>query len=161
MTIKTIDETLLNEFRPGYADIFIEHFSQKHAWTTEFTREVLRDALRFLQLCAMSPSGVEAYTMVSSPVVDKIADSILLDTPLLMWLEREVFGARLVHVPSYAHGMNESATNNLRYQFTVDLLLAAGYELDRQTIWPSRLPVDYLPCSSGNDLEDCNWGCVR
>lgn len=146
-----IDETCLNDFRTGYTNVFIQHIMAKFTWDYEFAVAVTRDALRFMALCAMPDSS----NLISSPIVDDVVDTILLDTPLLMWLEKHIFGARIVHVPAYAHGITSRVITNARYEFTVALMQAAGYELDRQLIWPVRLPVNYETCTNRNDLEDC------
>jgi hypothetical protein len=159
--IQLIDETKLEEFRVGYSDILVKHFASDFDWSEDFTRLVLRDALRFLSVCSISTSSIESTShresqvMVSSPIVDRVVDALLLDTLLLMWLEREVFHSRFVHVPSYSHGIIDPAINNMRYEFTISLMQAAGYELDRDVIWPVRLPEGYLTCGNRNDVLDC------
>jgi hypothetical protein len=164
--ITGVNETYLDDFKPGYADLFIRYFSRKFDWTEDFTRLVTRDALRFLELCALPAAGqellAESRVMVCSPVVDKIVDAIFLDSPLLAWLEKNVFDeVRVLHVPYYAHGESDQAINNAQYEFTIALMLAAGYELDRAEIWPPRLPVGYLTCGCNNDLEDCKFTTER
>jgi hypothetical protein len=161
---RLIDESIVDEYRPGYSNVLIQHFAQEFAWTELFTREVLRDALCFLSVCAIPPTGRksdEAQVMVSSPIVDRMADALLLDTPLMIWLERNVFHCRMVHVPAYAHGITDRAITDARYEFTISLMEAAGYPIDRGIIWPHRLSPGYLPCEGGNDLEDCNWKTIR
>jgi hypothetical protein len=153
-----IDETRLDAFRPNYADRFIQYHARKFDWTSEYIRRVTRDAFRFLALSALPPAGEEtatAYVMVCSHIVDKIVDAIFLDVPLLIWLEREVFHVRLLHIPYYAHGVTDVAINNARYDFTISMMLSAGYQIDRD-IWPVRLPINYAPCHGGNDLDDCS-----
>lgn len=167
MTAPTaINETYLDSFKSGYADTFIKHFALKFDWTESFTRLVTRDALRFLELCALPPTGQETLSetrvMVCSPVVDRIVDAIFLDSPLLAWLEKNVFsGVRVLHIPYYAHGESDPVINNAQYEFTIALMLAARYELDRVEIWPSRLPIGYLTCGCNNDLEDCKFMAER
>jgi hypothetical protein len=161
-----ISETYLDDFKPGYADLFIRYFSRKFDWTEDFTRRVTRDALRFLDLCALPAAGqellAESRVMMCSPVVDRIVDAIFLDSPLLAWLEKNVFdGVRVLHVPYYAHGESDPTINNMQYEFTIALMLAAGHELDRTAIWPPRLPVGYLTCGCSNDLEDCKFTTER
>lgn len=161
-----VNETYLDDFKPGYADIFIKHFALEFDWTEDFTRLVTRDALRFLELCALPPTGQETLSesriMVCSPTVDKIVDAIFLDSPLLAWLEKNVFdGVRVLHVPYYAHGESDPTINNAQYEFTIALMLAAGYELDRVEVWPPRLPVGYSGCGCNNDLEDCKFMAER
>jgi hypothetical protein len=151
LDIEDVDEACLDGFRPGYADLFISYHAKKFKWTGEYVRTVTRDAIRFMALCAKPPSSMR---MVSSPDVDKIVDAIMLDTLLLRWLEKNVFGAGIVHVPFYAHGVTDAGINNARYEFTIALMQAAGYEVDPK-IWPDRLPQDYATCTASNDLEDC------
>lgn len=165
---RTVDETCLEDYRPGYADVLVRHFSDEFGWTEEFTRLVIRDALRFLTVSAIPPTSPEvedfpqeAHVLVCSPVVDKIVDAIFMDSPLLIWLEKTILHARMIHVPAYAHGATNRVLDNLRYEFTIRLMQSAGYELDRKSIWPRRLPVDYATCSCGNDLEDCKLYAVR
>jgi hypothetical protein len=154
------DARTLDDFRLGYTRAFITYHAQKFDWTIEFTEHVTRDAIRFLALSALPAAGMEesteAQVMVSSPIVDKIVDAIFLDTPLLIWLERSVFDltSRLLHVPHYAHGETNPIISNLRYEFTIRMMRAAGYDVDEE-IWPPRLPIDYATCHCGNDLDDC------
>jgi hypothetical protein len=164
-TYQPVTETLVDDFRPGYSDLLITHFAKEFDWRPAFTREVLRDAIRFLSVCAIPPTGHEssgeAPVMVSSPIVDRMVDALLLDVPLMIWLEREVMHCRMVHVPAYAHGITDQAINDARYDFTVSLMEAAGYELDRAVIWPRRLPVGYRTCTNRNDLLDCEYRTLR
>lgn len=151
--IAGISEACLNDFRPGYADLFISYHAKQFGWTMNYATAVTRDAVRFMTMCAQPPAGMR---MISSPIVDKIVDAIMLDTLLLKWLEKNVFGASIVHVPFYAHGVTDTGINNARYEFAIALMQAAGYEIDPD-IWPDRLPRGYMPCEDhGNDLEDCN-----
>lgn len=154
----SINERCLNDFKPNYLSVFATYHAKELNWSTEYTIHVTRDAVRFLALCAEPPAGQEdiseAHVMVSSPDVDKIVDAIFLDSLLLIWLENNIFGARMLHVPYYAHGETERAISNAHYDFTIALMLAAGYEIDKE-IWPSRLSADYFTCHCGNDLEDC------
>lgn len=146
-----VNEACLDGFRSGYADLFIDYHAKQFSWTPDYASAVTCDAVRFMALCAKPPSSIR---MISSPDVDKIVDAIMLDTLLLRWLEKNVFGAGIVHVPFYAHGVTDPGINNARYDFTIMLMQTAGYEVDPQ-IWPSRLPVDYATCTASNDLEDC------
>lgn len=155
--MNNVDETCLNDFKAGYANVFIQHVMGEFDWDYEFATEVTRDALRFMALCASS----ESVIMVSSPIVDQVVDTIMLDSPLLIWLEKNIFGARIVHVPAYAHGIVDPVINNFRYDLTVAIMQAAGYELDRQVIWPARLPVGYQTCGNTNDLDDCYMHALR
>jgi hypothetical protein len=144
-----VDETCLNEFKPGYADLFIRYFSRKFDWTEDLP-------------AAGQELLAESRVMMCSVVVDRIVDAIFLDSPLLAWLEKNVFdGVRVLHVPYYAHGESDPTINNMQYEFTIALMLAAGYELDRTAIWPPRLPVGYLTCGCSNDLEDCKFMTER
>lgn len=158
-----VDETCLDRFKAGYADVFVKHHAKKFDWTAEFTIRVTRDAVRFLSLSSVRPSGVDesdVRVMVSSPIVDRIVDAIFLDTPLLVWLEELFDVPRLVHIPSYAHSVAEVALTNVQYDFTIMLMQAAGYHVD-YNIWPSRLPINYKSCWSSNDLEDCKVMSLR
>lgn len=161
-TYTSLDETRLNDFRPSYTDLLIQHYSQEFGWDIDFTRLVLRDAVRFMTLCAITPDdAAESRVMVCSPIVDKIVDALLLDTPLLLWLEYHVFGGvRLVHEPAYAHRTYNQLINDMRYEHTVSLMQAAFGSIDRDVIWPCRLPVGYQTCTCGNDTKDCTWGKV-
>lgn len=142
----------LNDFRIGYPETFIAYHAQEFGWDIEFTERVLRDAIRFLTLSALPTAGIEDITesrvMVSSPTVDKIVDAIFLDSPLLKWLEEHLFFIRLLHIPFYAHGETNPVIRDLRYDFTLALMHAAGYELDPD-IWPPQLPAGYRECIGG------------
>jgi hypothetical protein len=159
MTTPLIEAAILNDYQPGYADKFIDYHARKFAWTEQFTLRVTTDALRFLCLSALSPAGsaptAERPIMVCSPIVDEIVDAIFLDSPLLLWLEREVFGVRLLHVPYYAHGETDPIITGLRYAFTVQLMRTAGYEIDWD-IWPPQLPTDYMACIAGGGPVPCH-----
>lgn len=164
--VATLDETCLDSYKPGYSDLLIKHFSGEFSWSEALTRAVLRDAVRFFAVCSVPPAGnaasAEASLMVCSPIVDQVVDALLLDSPLMIWMERTLFdGVRMVHIPAYAHGISEPAITNLRYEFTVNLMLAAGYALDREVIWPPRLLEGYLTCGCDNDTKDCTWGVHR
>jgi hypothetical protein len=151
--VSTIDETCIDEYRPGYVDVLIEHFAQEFDWSEEFAHHVLREAMRLLAVSALPPAGEESKTaqvMVPSPIVDKVVDAIFLDSPLLMWLEQNVFGVRLLHVPHYAHGMSDLLA--IRYTWTRMLLTAGGYVLD-PVIWPHTLSA--RPCGVGGAWDDC------
>lgn len=152
----------LDSFRPGYATLFTEHCAQEFGWNNDFAERVVTDALRVFAVSAIAPRGEQALfrvrrTMVTSPLVDKVMDTILLNTPLLMWLEDQI-GGRMIHEPAYSHGVVDPIITNLRYQFTIHAMQAAGYELDREVIWPPQLPADYVTCSCDNDTKDCTWG---
>lgn len=157
-----IDETLLDDFQPGYTETFTVHLARKLGWTTELSGRAIRDALRFLAVSAVPPPGEEsreARVLVSSPIVDEAVDAIMLDTPLLMWLERTLLGARMIHVPAYAH-QADAAINEIRYEFTLAMMRAAGYELDEQ-IWPPRLHAGARPCNVGGGWDDCGVRAQR
>lgn len=153
-----IDSTILNDFRPGYRDLFTQHCASEFGWDTDLAAAVITNAIRFIGICAIPPAGIEPLTetrmMISSPIVDKVVDTILLDTPLCMWLEQLFNGVRFVHVPAYAHGQTDPVMANLRYTMTIQLMQAAGYNIDNE-IWPERLPVNSQTCHCGNDLDDC------
>lgn len=160
--VATIDETTVNGFRPGYDVALVQHLMKKFGWSSDLARRVLRDAIRFFAVSAIPPSsgpddsddGVrwEPQTMVSSELVDCVVDEIFLNTPLLVWLETEVLHVRMHHVPSYEHGIVSPAIGQLRYEFTVSMMQAAGYELD-DDIWPAI--VAERPCSVGGGWNDC------
>lgn len=161
-TLREIDETVLDDFRPGYVQLLVNHLVDETGWSEGFTAAVIADGLRFLSVCAIAPSGPAGPTMVCSPIVDVAVDAIFLDTPLLCWLEQHVFGTRIQHVPAYAHGVTDPWISNIRYEAAIDLMRAAGYEVDRKVIWPTRLPVDYRPCQGGpwNDCQIVRSGYV-
>jgi len=150
--VARIDEMLLNDFRDGYLITFLDYHAKEFGWTTVFTRSVTRDALRFLGLSAIPlpdrESPEQMQVMVCSPIVDKIVDAIFLDSPLLVWLERNIFHTRLLHVPYYAHGETNPVRRDLRYSFTLALMRNDGYNLHPE-IWPEQLPANYKECIGG------------
>lgn len=156
---RTVEYPLLHcieGFQPGYVNRLLEHFATEFGWDEEFARRVLRDAIRLLDLSALPPTGQEAsatqQVMIPSPIVDQVIDAIFLDSPLLKWLEDNVFFTRLLHVPSYAHGESDPMLLAARYQFTRALMRSAGYELDND-IWPEA--HGSRPYSVGGGWNDC------
>jgi hypothetical protein len=153
--LHSLDETCINEFRPGYVEALIQHFTEEFDWDGEFARLVLRDAIRVLALSSLTPNGEEPNTTkiaIPPPIVDQVIDAIFLDSPLLKWLEDNVFGVRLLHVPNYAHGESDQLLIAARYQFTRALMRSARYELDND-IWPEA--HGSRPCSVGGGWNDC------
>ena len=160
--VATIDETTVNGFRPGYDVVLVQHFMKKFGWSSDLARRALRDAIRFFTVSAIPPTtgadeviGWEPRITVSSETVDLVVDEIFLNTPLLTWLETEVFHVRMHHVPAYEHGDVDPFITHIRYMFAIDLMRAAGYEID-DDIWPTRLPADYAACIAGGGAPPCH-----
>lgn len=154
-----LDVSRLDEFRPGYADLFTQYCAAKFEWDTLFAADVISNALRVFAISAIK-DGVEIgemHFMVTSPIVDEVIDVIMLNTPLLMWLETNISHGRMIHEPAYSHGGMDPVLGQLRYEWTISLLEAAGYPVDRKVMWPARLPADYKTCACTNDLEDCKY----
>lgn len=161
--LKVVDEAMVDGFRQGYSEVLIRHFTKKFGWTETYARQVLRDTVRFLAVCAVPPgnddeSWEQPRVMVSSKVIDEVVDEIFLNTPLLVWLEANVLHVRLYHVPSYEHGTADPMIMQAHYDFTVTLMKAAGYLID-EDIWPPQMA--YSSCTIHNDLEDCQMFVKR
>ena len=136
--------TVINDYRPGYHELFANHITRKCGWERQYTDLVIEDALRFLTICTQHPDE----HLVSSQDVDEIVDALVLDTALLAWLEENVWeGKKITHIPNYAHDQIERARLNTAYTITIEYMRENG-PVNPQ-IW-RELSDTYGPCVIAN-----------